>query len=65
MSAQEGKREGERERGRGRIPNRLHIASAEPDAGLKLMNYEIMTYAEISSWTQPTEPPRHPIVLYF
>ena len=31
------------ERGRKRIPNRLHTASAEPDAGLELTNCEIMT----------------------
>ena len=31
------------ERGRERIPGRLHTVSAEPDAGLKLINHEIMT----------------------
>ena len=31
--------EGQRER----IPSRLHIVSAEPDAGLELMDREIMT----------------------
>ena len=30
-------REGER------IPSRLHTVSAEPEAGLELMNHEIMT----------------------
>ena len=30
----------ERERGRERIPSRLHVDSTEPDAGT---NYEIMT----------------------
>ena len=37
------------ERGRERIPSRLHTFSAEPDAGLKLTNHEIMTRAEIKS----------------
>ena len=32
-----------RERGRERIPSRLHAVSAEPDAGLELTNCEIMT----------------------
>ena len=37
-------REGaERERERERIPNRLCTVSAEPDAGLKPMKWEIMT----------------------
>ena len=37
-------REGaERERGRARIPSRLHTVSAEPDLGLELKNCEIMT----------------------
>ena len=36
-------RERERERERERIPSRLHTVSAEPEAGLKLMNCEIMT----------------------
>ena len=31
------------ERGREWIPSRLHAVSAEPDMGLELMNYEIMT----------------------
>ena len=47
MQAGEGKRERERER----IPSRLLIVSTEPDAGLHLTNYEIMTRAEIKSWT--------------
>ena len=33
----------ERERGRQRIPSRLHTVSAEPNAGLELKNREIMT----------------------
>ena len=32
-----------RDRGRERIPSRLHAVSAEPDAGLELTNHEIMT----------------------
>ena len=39
----EGQREKERERERERIPSRLHAISAEPDAGLRLTNCEIMT----------------------
>ena len=35
--AQEGQREKER------IPNRLHAVNAEPNVGLDLMKYEIMT----------------------
>ena len=38
-----------RERGRERIPNRLCTVSTEPDMGLCLMNYEIMTWAETKS----------------
>ena len=32
-----------RRRGRDRISSRLHAVSTEPDAGLNLMNHEIMT----------------------
>ena len=35
--------EGQRERGRQRIPSRLHTVSAEPDAGLDPVNREVMT----------------------
>ena len=35
--------EGQRERGKERLPSRLHAASTEPNAGLELMNCEIMT----------------------
>ena len=41
--------EGQRERGRERIPRRVHTVSAEPDAGPNLRNSEIMTRAEIKS----------------
>ena len=34
---------GEGQRGRERIPSRLHIVSAEPDAGLDPTNPEIVT----------------------
>ena len=34
--------EGQRERGRERIPSRLHAVSAEPNVGLEPMNREIM-----------------------
>ena len=33
----------EREEERERMPSRLYIVSVEPDMGLKLTNYEIMT----------------------
>ena len=43
------------EQGKGRekeqILRRLHTTSMEPDAGLKLINGEIMTWAEIKSLT--------------
>ena len=39
------------ERGRQRIPSRLHTVNTEPDAGLKLTNFEIMTWAKIKSQT--------------
>ena len=35
-----------RERGRERIPSRLHNDSTEPEAGLDTTNQEIMTWAE-------------------
>ena len=41
----------DREKERQRIPSRLHSASAEPDAGLKLTNHEIMARAETKSQT--------------
>ena len=40
-----------RERGKGRIPSRLCSQSAEPDAGLKLTNCEILTWAKVQSGT--------------
>ena len=49
-------RERERERGKGRdreeregISSRLHTVSMEPDAGLKLTNCEVVTWAKIKS----------------
>ena len=39
----EEQREVGRKRDRGRIPNRLHAVSTEPDVGLKPLNREIMT----------------------
>ena len=39
----ERKRERERERERQRLLSRLHVVSAQPYAGLDLMNREIMT----------------------
>ena len=35
--------EWQRERGREGIPSRLHVGSAEPDAGLDPTNREVMT----------------------
>ena len=40
-----------RQRGRQRIPTGLCTDSREPDAGLELMNYEIMTWAEVGCFT--------------
>ena len=42
---------GEAEEGRERILSRLHAASTDPDAELKLTNREIMTWAEFKSGT--------------
>ena len=33
----------ERERGRERIPSRLHTVCAEPNMGFELMNHEVVT----------------------
>ena len=44
-------RERERERERRRIPSRLCAVSVEPNEGLDLTNCEIVTSAEIKSWT--------------
>ena len=41
--------EGQRERETERNPNRLGTVITEPDTGLRLINYEIMTQAEIKS----------------
>ena len=43
--------EGQKERERERIPNRLYTVSPEPDVGLEPTNWEIMTCAEIKSQT--------------
>ena len=40
----------DREGGRERLQSRLHTISIEPDMGLDLTNYEVMTLAEIKSW---------------
>ena len=40
---------GEGQRGRERIPSRLHAVSTDPDVGLESTNHEIMTWAEIKS----------------
>ena len=42
---------GRSERGRERIPSRLHSVSAQPDMGLEPMNNEIMTWDETKSGT--------------
>ena len=50
-------RERERDHGLGRgrkrerIPNRFRAVSIEPDTGLELINYEIVTRADIKSWS--------------
>ena len=43
--------ERQREKERERIPSRLLTVSAEPNTGLKLMNREIITWANIKSWS--------------
>ena len=43
--------EGQRERGRERIQSKLHVASTEPDTGLKPTNHEIMIWAKTESQT--------------
>ena len=40
-----------REKGRERVPSRLHAVNKEPDVGLKHTNCEITTWAEIKSQT--------------
>ena len=53
-------REGER------IPSRFPAVSAEPDVGLKPRNREIMTGAEIETWTPSRlSPPGAPPALSF
>ena len=42
---------GAERKGRKRIPSKLPTVGTEPDVGLQLMNLEIMTQAEIKSWT--------------
>ena len=41
----------QREEERERVPSRIRTVSAEPDAGLELMNHAIMTSAKIKSQT--------------
>ena len=43
--------------------SRLWAASTKPNAGLKLMNHEIMTWAELEDWL--IEPPRCPSFFCF
>ena len=51
-------RAGEEQRERERIPSRLHAVSAEPDAGLRLTNCEVMTRAKMKS--RMLNPLSHP-----
>ena len=48
----------EREREKERIPSRLRTVHAEPNAGLELVNREIVTGAEVKSRTlsRPSQP---------
>ena len=51
MSGGGAEREGDTE---SKLGSRLWAASTEPDAGLKLMDYEIITWAEVglsTDWT--------------
>ena len=44
-------RKEQRERGRERIPSRLHTVIAKPDVGLELMNCEITTKSRVARLT--------------
>ena len=46
-----------KERGRPRLQSRLHTDSREPDAGLKLMNHEIMPWDEVGYSNPATQVP--------
>ena len=50
-------REGQRKRGRERIPSGILAVSAEPDVGLGPMNRENVTRAEIKIQTPARHPP--------
>lgn len=50
--------EGQRRRGRERIPIRLCVVSTESNAGLRLMNHEITIWTKIKSLAYSSEPPR-------
>ena len=57
QTEQVGKRQ--RERGRERIPSRLHTTSAEPYVGLKLTNREMVTWAKVrhlTDWATQVPP---------
>ena len=44
-------RGGTKKRGRQRILSRFHTVSTEPNVGLKIINHELMTWAQTKSWT--------------
>ena len=51
------------------MPSRLCSINAEPDAGLELMNCEIMTQAEIMNWllnqlNHPGTPLKHILLIF-
>ena len=49
----------EEERGQGRGQENIHAVSAEPDAGLKIKNCEIVAWVETESDAYLAEPPEH------
>ena len=51
MFGREGRREGGRERGGQRIQSGFYTDGREPNAGLKLMNPEIMTQVKVRCFT--------------
>ena len=57
----------ERERGRERIPSRLHTVFIEPNMGLKPTNRDLTTWAEIKSRTlnRPNHPGGSKMFIYF
>ena len=45
-----------RERGRERIPSRIHVVSAEPDVGLNVMSHELKSSQMHNQLSHPSAP---------